>query len=166
MIDTNHFIKTVKKEFQYLIQLYSFEYIGYSNLGRNFVLFYTKKNMIIEIKYNFPNEYFDINIYCKTNSGSPYYWENLILGAIFLKKNMDVNLDDVKFDTLDEIIAHKASLLKKYGDEILSGKEWYSWKDVANLDKQKQTPQVYLEIDGKVILDSDVKDGNDVNVPN
>ena len=109
------------------------------------------------MKYNYPNQYFDVQLFRNTPKDSTDYhtWQHLDIYWIVTKYNKSLakEIALVKFETLEEIIEYKSSLLKTYGKDLLSGKDWFSWKDVSGWGKPETKSHIYLEIDGKQIQD-------------
>lgn len=134
MIKREEFIQLVLKNFKYLELKFNFKYMGNYDVLRVWRIYYTKKDLIIEIDYNFGNNYIDINIFKKTNRESPYFWDNVRLGAILIKNNKDHKLED-RYSSINEIIENKSILLIENGYKILNDEEWYTWKDVVNFQK-------------------------------
>lgn len=139
MIDKKQFVEWVLKYFDFLIREYNFNYNGFKETGRDDILIFTKANLLMEIKYNYPNEYFDVTLFCdKEKKYSDYhYWEKIDVDWIVTKYEISKSADiyNKKQSTIQETIKFKSKLLKHYGESLLSGKEWFSWKDVSGWGK-------------------------------
>lgn len=164
MIDKEQFIKSVLNHFDFLIKDYHFHYNGFLEDGRNDKLIFVNGNLLMEIKYNYPNKYFDVNLFCNNkNMNQDYrYWEVIGLEWIVIKyETLEKKyLYDQKFENLEETIQFKASLLKQYGNDLLSGRKWFSWIDVSGWGKSDKIGHARVVIDGKVIQDYDFKIDN------
>lgn len=137
MYNKEIFINLVLKYYNYLLSDFQFTYEKFEE-GRDDCLIFSKINFIVEIKFNKPNQYFDINIYKKLDSkfdkfNDYHFWSNININWIVIKKiGNKENIYSPTFNNLEENIIYKSNLLKEFGSNLLSEKEWYSWKDVYN----------------------------------
>ena len=135
-MDKDFFLKTVLESFSFLNIDYDFTFTETRDTNRNFSIFYEKVELLIELKYNKPNKYFEVSIFNKTNATEEiYHNSDWSIGLTWLVikyepvKNKEIN--NLQFDNLEAVINYKATLLKKYGNSILSCREWFSWGDIT-----------------------------------
>ncbi len=139
-MDKDFFLSFVKESFLFLNTDYKFIYKGIKDTSRNFSILYEKNDLIVELKYNKPNKYFEVSIFNNVHEIEEINHDidsSIGLTWLIIKyeptNNKEIN--NLKIDSLEEMIKYKALLLRKYGDSILSGKEWFSWGDVINSQK-------------------------------
>lgn len=140
MIDKIKFKDSVLSNFDFLIEDYKFEYVECKDTGREIIILFKKNRLIVQIKFNNPNHFFDINLFydSKMETENYYYWENIDIYWLITKYDSAQGIEVRKKTnlSLDETISYKASMLKKYGNEILSEKKWFSWIEVSGWGKK------------------------------
>lgn len=136
MIEAIYFSNEVKKAFLFLEEQYNFQYVGFKDEPRLIIVKYKKNELIITIEYSRANNYIEVNIYNHVSVVNPgeYSWKyNLSIGFLIKKYEGEfIDFNTIKDFSLEEKIEFNSFYLKKYGDTILSEKEWFSWGDIAD----------------------------------
>jgi len=135
MIFEEFLSKTIHSNFDSLLSEFGFNYFFVEKENRDVSFFYKKPNLLVRIKYNYPNHYLDIDLYKETDVNKLIGADNISLLFIIKDKNPHYHHLDYKAIMPDKISIEKsleilAGLVKQYATSYLEQKEWKTWKDV------------------------------------
>lgn len=135
MFDRNKFLALVREDFLFLETEYGFASKEYEDDPRVMDIFYKKNELLVRIRYSKANDYIEVVVFNHTSVVKPgqYSWKYSIDLGWIIKKYEDVFFD---FESLNRMEMSErtnafAKLLKSYGDDILSEKDWFSWGDLS-----------------------------------
>ncbi|RTY85983.1 hypothetical protein [Flavobacterium sp. GT3R68] len=139
MISNDNFLHVVKTSFTFLENDFGFKYHGFEEKARLIKINYLKKELLVSIIYNRPNNYIEVNVYNYISKVEPgkYDWKYSVGLEHIIKKETGVyyDFDSIKSEDLNTKIEVNSMLLKKYGLNILSGAEWYSWGKITGYEQ-------------------------------
>ena len=135
MIFEQFLARTIHDYFDPMLKKYHFDFFQTKKSDRDIYFFYSKKDLLIEIKYNYPNEFIEIRFYKETDI-------NKLIGADFIGlidiwKDKDPGFTAKGYQAimpktipLEKSLQILSTLLEKYGKTYLDGSEWKLWSDV------------------------------------
>ena len=125
--------------FHFLEEKYSFDFVGTYDAQRVVHSRYKKGKLTLQIEYSHVNKTIEITIIKNkddSESSIPNAKNSISLRWIMKKKDTEYDYTDYVAVTpvhlpLEDSMERLSSLLMQYGDELLSGREWYTWGDVS-----------------------------------
>jgi len=135
MIFENYLTSLIHENFDDRLKLYGFKYVKKNNTQRNISFYFLQKELLVVIKYNYPNHFIDINLYRETDLTKLIGAENISLIHILKDKKYDFLYSDYLDAMPDKIPIEKcmkilSEWLVKYGGSYLDGSEWKTNRDI------------------------------------
>jgi hypothetical protein len=126
---------TIHQYFDTLLRKHGLLYFSQEKDQRDLSFFYKKQGLLVRIKYNFPNNYLDVDLYKETNLNNFLEAENISLDHILKdKKPSHTRLDYISIMPskipIEDSLKILSELLAKYGSTYLDGTEWKTWRDI------------------------------------
>ena len=136
------FSELVRKNFSYLLDEFEFSVVEnqYHQNSSACVVAFQNKSRYVKLVWELRDSLFYFYVYRVLSNGEPapykdYGVDQFILFAlakyyepqIDIKAITEMNYYNPDLQILDEKISANANLLRKYGQEILKGNEWFDW---------------------------------------
>lgn len=144
MVTGEYFFSLVKREFYFLENEFQFSIESTIINNRQFIINYTKHELLVRVLYSLTNNYLDIIIYNHISKVPPgqYDWRySVTLGHLMKRKifefefKKDYEVFMPKNIPLEESIIQCAKLFKKFASPILENKEWVSWGEIVGYNQ-------------------------------
>jgi hypothetical protein len=121
--------------FDSLLQKYGYSYSGNEKSQRDISYFFIRPDRMVEIHYNYPNYYLDVQFYKEYDITKLFAARHISLAHIMKDKDPNYNYLDYEAImpgniTLERSLENLSELLKKYATTYLEGTEWKTWEDV------------------------------------
>jgi hypothetical protein len=122
----------IKEYFQFLIDEYKYSIIEESitNYGPSYIYINNIGNIRVKLNYDYKDNFYYFEIIKGVNTKYPNDLDNENIRPLFkLVKKYEVDFDVRKLQPDNnqylEALKLNAEMLKKYGDKILKGQEWF-----------------------------------------
>ena len=135
MIFEEFLARAIHQYFDSILSKYGYSYSGNKETQRDIYYFFRRPDRMVEIHYNYPNNYIDIFFYKETDITKLIGADLISLSHIMRNKNPNYNYPDYNAIMPDKIPLEKSletlsDLLKEYASTYLDGTEWKTWQDV------------------------------------
>jgi len=128
MIKYSGSYEKMKKAFSFLIQAYHFDLVRDEETNYNVVLEYKKGDTKVYLNYDYMDNWFAFNLIkgidTSVFSVSPNNKKISDLVQVF-DPSKDYKFFQPNDDGFEDALKKNAEALKKYGDKVLKGEEWY-----------------------------------------
>jgi hypothetical protein len=136
MVTANSFAELVRTSFSYLETQYGYTFEDVASLPRELQVKYRKDDIMVYVKYSYANKYIEVSIYTHVSKVDPgkFDWHyGLMLMLLVHKLNPEIDYESImpSHISIEESTSKVASLLKYYGETILTGQEWISNGEIS-----------------------------------
>src|SRR5688572_26463124 len=126
MINEGWVEKTVHDYYDFLLNKFDFVEFLKEETQRNIYFYYKKKNFLVRVQYNYPNNFIEIDLYKEDDISKLIGAPNISLRHIWRDKIPTYNEDDYlaimpSQIPIEESLAKLSDLLKQYASSYLNG---------------------------------------------